>query len=87
MSSSLTIFLVFFGLSFMILLHELGHFLAARYFGLKVEEFGFGLPPRLWGKKVGETIYSINWLPFGTYTLTHVGRTELSQPSCFSGFL
>lgn len=32
-----------------------------------MEEFGFGLPPRVWGKKVGETIYSINWLPFGGF--------------------
>lgn len=39
----------------------------AKKFGIKVEEFGFGLPPRAWGKKIGETIYSINWLPFGGF--------------------
>lgn len=39
----------------------------AKKFGIKVEEFGFGLPPRVWGKKIGETIYSINWLPFGGF--------------------
>ena len=49
------------------MLHELGHFLAAKRAGIGVEEFGFGLPPRLWGKKIGETIYSINWLPFGGF--------------------
>lgn len=43
--AGLIFFLVFTG---MILLHELGHFLAARYFGIEVEEFGFGLPPRAW---------------------------------------
>jgi regulator of sigma E protease len=54
-------------LSVLVLLHELGHFIAAKRSGIGVEEFGFGLPPRLWGKKIGETIYSINWLPFGGF--------------------
>lgn len=54
-------------LSILILVHELGHFLAAKKFGLLVEEFGFGLPPRIWGKKIGETIYSINALPIGGF--------------------
>lgn len=54
-------------LSVLVMLHELGHFLAAKRAGIGVEEFGFGLPPRLWGKKIGETIYSVNWLPFGGF--------------------
>ena len=54
-------------LSILVLVHELGHFLVARKFGIKVEEFGFGYPPKIWGKRVGETIYSINWLPFGGF--------------------
>ncbi len=54
-------------LSILIIVHELGHFLLAKRFGLFVSEFGLGLPPRAWGKKIGETIYSINWLPFGGY--------------------
>lgn len=54
-------------LSILILVHELGHFLLAKRFGLFVGEFGLGLPPRAWGKKIGETMYSINWLPFGGY--------------------
>lgn len=60
------IFVIIF-LSILILVHELGHFLAAKKFGLLVKEFGFGLPPRIWGKKIGETIYSINALPFGGF--------------------
>ncbi len=55
------------GLSSLIILHELGHFTAAKIFGLRVEEFGFGIPPRAWGKKVGETLVSINWLPIGGF--------------------
>lgn len=53
--------------SILILVHEFGHFIMAKRAGIKVEEFGFGLPPRLWGKKKGETIYSINWIPFGGF--------------------
>lgn len=51
----------------LVLIHEFGHFLMAKMFGIKVEEFGFGIPPRVWGKRIGETLYSINWLPFGGF--------------------
>ena len=54
-------------LSLLVLIHELGHFFVAKRFGIKVEEFGFGLPPRAFGIKKGETIYSINWLPIGGF--------------------
>lgn len=47
----------------------------ARRAGIMVEEFGFGLPPRAIGKKIGETIYSINWLPFGGFVRLH-GEVE-----------
>ncbi len=63
----LTAFVFLIILSVLVLIHELGHFLVAKYFGIKVEEFGFGLPPRMFGKKIGETIYSINWLPIGGF--------------------
>jgi len=61
------ILLVIISLSILILVHELGHFLAAKFFGVKVEEFGLGFPPRLFGKRVGETVYSVNLLPFGGF--------------------
>jgi len=54
-------------ISFLIILHELGHYLTAKKFGVKVEEFGLGLPPRLYGKKIGETIWSLNWIPIGGF--------------------
>jgi len=54
-------------LSVLVFCHELGHFLAAKKMGVRVEEFGFGYPPRLWGKKKGETLYSINAIPFGGF--------------------
>jgi regulator of sigma E protease len=62
---TLLVFLVL--LSILVLIHEAGHYFVAKKFGIKVEEFGFGLPPRIWGKKIGETIYSINWLPIGGF--------------------
>lgn len=54
-------------LSVLVLIHELGHFLVAKRLGIKVEEFGFGFPPRAFGIKKGETIYSINWFPIGGF--------------------
>jgi regulator of sigma E protease len=47
--------------------HEFGHFASARLLGMKVLEFAFGFPPRLWGVKRGETEYTINWIPFGGF--------------------
>ncbi|MGC8776062.1 MAG: M50 family metallopeptidase [Minisyncoccia bacterium] len=55
------------GISFLILAHEAGHFFVARKCGMKVDEFGFGLPPKIFGIKKGETTYSINLLPFGGF--------------------
>lgn len=54
-------------LAFLIFVHELGHFLTAKWFGVKVTEFGFGFPPRMFGVRRGETIYSINWIPLGGF--------------------
>ena len=58
-------FIVIFSL--LVLIHEFGHFYAAKKSGVKVEEFGIGLPPRIWGTKKGETLYSFNWIPFGGF--------------------
>ena len=63
----LIIIIAFISLMGLVILHELGHFVLARRFGVKVEEFGVGLPPRIFGKKIGETIYSLNLLPFGAF--------------------
>lgn len=63
----LTIILVIIGLSILIFGHEAGHFFVAKLFKLKIDEFGFGFPPRIFAKKKGETEYSLNWLPFGGF--------------------
>jgi regulator of sigma E protease len=63
----LTIGVALVTLSVLIIFHELGHFLVAKKTGIKVEEFGLGYPPRLWGKEMGGTTYSINLIPFGGF--------------------
>ncbi len=73
MISVLAFFLV---LSVLVLVHELGHFYIAKRSGIWVEEFGFGIPPRIYGKKFGETLYSINLLPFGGFVRLHGEQTE-----------
>jgi regulator of sigma E protease len=87
---SLVIFIIF--LSILVLVHEFGHFWVARRSGVWVEEFGFGLPPRVWGKKIGETIYSINLLPFGGFVRLHgenaeEGVTDKKRAFIFQGKL
>lgn len=51
----------------LIVVHEFGHFLAAKWSGMRVDEFGLGYPPKAWGKRIGETEYTLNWLPFGGF--------------------
>ena len=51
-----------------IIAHELGHFITAKACGVEVKEFGVGLPPRLFGVKRGETVYSLNAIPLGGFT-------------------
>jgi regulator of sigma E protease len=67
-------------LSILVLIHEAGHFISAKIFGIKVEEFGFGLPPRIFGKKIGETVYSLNWLPIGGFVKLY-GEDEAGSGS------
>jgi regulator of sigma E protease len=47
--------------------HEFGHFIVAKMNNIRVDEFSFGFPPKIWGKKIGETTYNLNALPFGGY--------------------
>ena len=55
------------GLSILVGLHELGHLLAAKAFGMRVEQFSIGFPPKIWGKKFGDTEYSFGMIPLGGF--------------------
>jgi regulator of sigma E protease len=51
----------------LVIVHEAGHFFSAKWFGIRVDEFGFGFPPKIFGFKKGETEYTLNALPFGGF--------------------
>ena len=51
----------------LVLIHELGHFLAAKWMGVRVEKFSIGFPPKLFGKKIGDTEYCVSAIPLGGY--------------------
>lgn len=70
----------------LVVAHELGHFLVAKFFGVKVEEFGIGYPPR--AKKLftkGGTLFTLNWLPFGGFVKIFGEQgTSDSDPKSFA---
>lgn len=60
--------LIFLGVLFvLVLVHELGHFAVAKWFGMRVDEFGIGFPPKLFGIRHGETEYTLNLVPLGGF--------------------
>ena len=75
--------LIFPVLGFLVFIHELGHFATAKWFGIKVTEFGFGFPPRIWGVSYRGTIYSINWIPLGGF-VRMVGEEDPSDLQSFA---
>jgi len=67
-----------FVLGIVVFVHELGHFVAAKTSGVRVEEFGIGFPPRLYKKTIGETQYFIGGTPFGGMTRVY-GMDEMDE--------
>src|SRR3989338_733456 len=77
------IFIIVLGV--LVFVHEFGNFIFAKKAGMKVEEFGFCFPPRIWGIKKGETLYSINAIPFGGFVkILGEGGEEANNPRSFS---
>lgn len=72
------------GLAILILSHEFGHFIVAKLCKMKVEEFGIGFPPRIFGIKKGETLYSVNWIPFGGFVKILGENDNEKTPGTFS---
>jgi regulator of sigma E protease len=81
----LTIIVIVFLFALLVILHEWGHFLAARRGGVDVDEFGIGFPPKIWGKKVGPTLYTINLLPLGGFVRLKGEDTADNGPHTFGG--
>jgi regulator of sigma E protease len=75
---------VFIGmLLFLVVFHELGHFTVAKLSGIKVLEFGVGIPPKAFGIKRGETEYTVNWLPLGGF-VKMLGEEDPDDPRSFA---
>ena len=70
-------------LLFLVIAHELGHFTIAKRSGIKVLEFGIGLPPRVWSFQRGETLYSVNLLPIGGFVRME-GEEDPTDPRSFA---
>jgi len=84
MSVAVIIILFIVALFVVMCLHELGHFIAAKRAGVKVEEFGIGIPPRLFGIKRGETVYSLNAIPIGAFVKA-AGENDPTVPRSLAG--
>lgn len=78
---SVIVFVVLLGA--LIFVHELGHFILAKRAGVKVEEFGIGFPPRLFGFRRGETDYTINAIPLGGF-VRMLGEEDPTAPRSFA---
>lgn len=70
-------------ISFLVVIHEGGHFLTAKAFGMKVNEFAVGFGPKIWGKQKGETLYSVRWIPLGGYCALEGEEEESNDPRAF----
>ncbi len=80
----LTLLIAFFSLILLMIVHEFGHFIIAKKFGVKVEEFGIGYPPRIFAKKFGETVYSVNLVPLGAFVKIYGEEGGLDDYRSFS---
>ncbi len=82
----MSILIFIFILVVLIVGHEFGHFVVAKLSGMRVPEFGIGFPPKLWGKKIGDTEYTINALPFGGFVkiVGEDSNEHSADPAAFS---
>src|SRR3989338_2332535 len=81
----ITLLIAFLSLIILMIIHEFGHFIIAKKFGVRVEEFGIGYPPRIFGKRFGETIYSVNLIPLGAFVKIYGEESDVDDYRSFSG--
>jgi len=77
----MTILIFLLVLSFLVFITEMGHYLAARHVGVRVESFSIGFPPRVWSKRIGETEYMVSAIPLGGYVRLFGQNTMDEDPS------
>lgn len=83
-STAITILEFILAFGALVLLHELGHFFAARLSKIEVEEFGLGYPPKMFRLfRAGGTDFTINWIPFGGFCRMKGENGEVSEPGSF----
>src|SRR6266446_5403303 len=80
----LTLLIAFASLIVLMIVHEFGHFIIAKKFGVRVEEFGIGYPPRLFGRQFGETLYSVNIIPLGAFVKIYGEEGDVHDVKSFS---
>jgi len=83
LTTVIMIFIFIAMLAVLILVHEFGHFIAAKRSDVKVEEFGIGFPPKLASIKKGETVYSLNLVPLGGFVKL-LGEEDPTEPRSFA---
>ncbi len=69
--------------SFLIFIHELGHFLSAKAFGVQVNEFSLFMGPAIWKKQVGDTLYALRCIPIGGYCAMEGEEQDTDNPRSF----
>lgn len=84
LSATLYILIFIAVLTVLVLIHEAGHFFVAKAAKVKVLEFGLGFPPRIWGIRRGETLYSVNAIPLGGF-VKMLGEEDPTEPGSLAG--
>lgn len=79
-----SILVVFISIVGLMIIHEFGHFIIAKICKVEVKELGIGYPPRIWGKKIGKTLYSLNLLPFGAFVRLLGEEQKVKSSASFS---
>ena len=80
----MTIIFAFLLFSFLVFIHELGHFVAAKLSGVQVNEFALFMGPAIWQKQVGETLYAVRTIPIGGYCAMEGEDQDTDNPRCFT---
>ncbi len=71
-------------ISFLVIIHEGGHFLMAKAVGMKANQFSVGFGPSIWEKQIGETLYAVRWIPLGGYVALEGEEEDSDDPKAFN---